>query len=252
MMRIGGCVISKIHLFRSSSFRANSRFLDWLFFLSLPSLSPFLLLLLCDWSGDRREVKFPSSGREEATTPRFRSHSSTSRVSPRPWARLCTDDSRWRGARQNPVPSSSSSSLPSPSLLRAAPRANFARAPRFLPSFLPSDTHSAPAIACPRATKTNQYPPPQLPSTARGHLFRLLPFLFFPSAEITLFFFFSSIFHQWTLSPLFLLSSCSSLFFPLPLLPILDPRDYRYYYFFYNYFFYNEIRPHRISYDRIR
>lgn len=24
----------------------------------------------------------------------------------------------------------------------------------------PSDTHSAPAIACPRATKTNQYPPP--------------------------------------------------------------------------------------------
>lgn len=171
----------------SSLVRANSRFLDWLFFLSLPSLSPFLLLLLCDWSGDRREVKFPSSGREEATTPRFRSHSSTSRVSPRPWARLCTDDSRWRGARQNPVPSSS---LPSPSLLRAAPRANFARAPRFLPSFLPSDTHSAPAIACPRATKTNQYPPPQLPSTARGHLFRLLPFLFFPSAEITLFFLF--------------------------------------------------------------
>lgn len=120
----------------SSLVRANSTFLDWLFFLSLPSLSPFLLFLLCDWSGDRREVKFPSSGREEATTPRFRSHSSTSRVSPRPWARLCTDDSRWRGARQNPVPSSSSSPLPSLPP-QGRPSGKF-RSRSSLPSFLPS------------------------------------------------------------------------------------------------------------------
>lgn len=75
--------------------------------------------------------------------------------------------------------------LPSPSLLRAAPRANFARAPRSLPSFLPflpSDTHSAPAIACPRATKTNQYPPSSSPlhfSLSRPRLLFLFFFSFF-------------------------------------------------------------------------
>lgn len=120
----------------------------------------------------------------------------------------------------------------------------------FLPSFLL--THIRPRLSRVREQQKQINTPllssPPLPADT---YFAFSPSSFFPRPRL-LFFFFSSIFHQWTLSPLFLLSSCSSLFFPLPLLPILDPRDYRYYYSFYNYFFYNEIRPHRISYDRIR
>lgn len=115
----------------------------------------------------------------------------------------------------------------------------------FLPSFLL--THIRPRLSRVREQQKQINTPllssPPLPADT---YFAFSPSSFFPRPRL-LFFFFSSIFHQWTLSPLFLFSSCSSLFFPLPLLPILDPRDYRYYYFFYN-----EIRPHRISYDRIR
>lgn len=170
---------SKIHPFRS----CDTRFLDWLLFPPLPSSAISEAEI-----GERLNISKLWEGRKRQrlldSVPILRPVAATLGASMHRRHSLAR-----RATEPNPLP-----------LLRAAPQVNFARAPRFacsLPSFrpffLPSDTHSAPAIACPRATKTNQYP---LPSTARGHLFRLLPL---PSRPFSLgrdysffFFFFSS------------------------------------------------------------
>lgn len=170
---------SKIHPFRS----CDTRFLDWLLFPPLPSSA-----ISGAEIGERLNISKLWEGRKRQrlldSVPILRPVAATLGASMHRRHSLAR-----RATEPNPLP-----------LLRAAPQVNFARAPRFacsLPSFrpffLPSDTHSAPAIACPRATKTNQYP---LPSTARGQLFRLLPL---PSRPFSLgrdysffFFFFSS------------------------------------------------------------
>lgn len=169
---------SKIHPFRS----CDTRFLDWLLFPPLPSSAISEAEI-----GERLNISKLWEGRKRQrlldSVPILRPVAATLGASMHGRHSLAR-----RATEPNPLP-----------LLRAAPQVNFARAPRFacsLPSFrpffLPSDTHSAPAIACPRATKTNQYP---LPSTARGHLFRLLPLPSRPfslSRDYSFFFFFSS------------------------------------------------------------
>lgn len=116
----------------------------------------------------------------------------------------------------------------------------------FLPSFLL--THIRPRLSRVREQQKQINTPllssPPLPADT---YFAFSPSSFFPRPRLLFFFFFHfpSV-DTFTSLPSFFM------FFSILFLPILDPRDYRYYYFFYNYFFYNEIRPHRMSYDRIR
>ena len=155
--------------------------------------------------GDRRErerereVKFPSSGRETTIpfVPILRPLACR-----RDLGRVYAPTTAVGAARDRiqspppalPLPPSSGPPLGQISLALLA---------RFLPSFLPflpSDTHSAPAIACPRATKTNQYPPSSSPlhfSLSRPRLLFLFFFSFFFSPlhlvvdTFTSFFFFA-------------------------------------------------------------